>query len=68
MADGHVRVNAIRIEHPSKGVRPGDVVTVALERTVRVLKVVAPGARRGPAPEAQGLFEDLSERPAPPGG
>lgn len=66
MADGHVRVNATRVEQPSKGVKAGDVVTVALERTVRVLKVVEAGARRGPASEARGLFEDLSS-PSRPG-
>ena len=61
---GHVRVNARRIEDPAKSVKSGDVVTVALDREVRVLRILAGGERRGPFIEAQQLFEDLSERPA----
>ena len=40
-ASGHVRVNGERIDAPSRAVRPDDVVTVALDRTVRVLRVGA---------------------------
>jgi ribosome-associated heat shock protein Hsp15 len=61
VADGHVRVNARRIETPAKGVGPGDVLTIALERQVRVLKVVSPGARRGGFSEASCLFEELQD-------
>src|ERR1039458_9208131 len=39
VGDGHVRVNAQRIETPAKPVRPGDVLTIALERRVRVLRI-----------------------------
>ena len=46
VAEGHVRINARRIETPARGVGPGDVLTIALERQVRVLKVVASGTRR----------------------
>lgn len=60
VSDGHVRVNAVRTNDPAKGLRSGDVVTVALEHQVRVLKVLAPGTRRGPFPEAQTLFEELA--------
>ena len=60
ISSGHVRINARRIEAPSKTVAPGDVLTIALERQVRVLKVRHPGTRRGGYPEAQLLFEDLS--------
>ncbi|HUI19629.1 MAG TPA: RNA-binding S4 domain-containing protein [Methylocella sp.] len=58
--EGHVRLNARRIETPAKPVGPGDVLTIALERKVRVLKVLAPGTHRGGFPEASLLFEDLS--------
>ena len=51
----------MRVDLPAKSVKVGDVVTIALERTVRVLRIRAPGERRGPAPEAQTLFDDLSE-------
>ena len=56
---GHVRLNGARAAGPDKPVRPGDVLTIALERQVRVLKVVAPGARRGPYEEARHLYQDL---------
>lgn len=56
---GHVRVNGTRINAPSRFVRVGDVITVALERTVRVLKVKGFIERRGPATACDGLYEDL---------
>ena len=62
VAEGHVRLNARRIETPAKAVGPGDVLTIALERRVRVLKVLAPGTRRGGFPEAALLFEDLTRQ------
>ena len=61
-----MRVNSTRVEVASKSVRVGDVVTVALERHVRVLEVLAAGARRGPAPEARTLYKDLAPPATPP--
>jgi ribosome-associated heat shock protein Hsp15 len=60
---GHVRLNGVRAAGPDKPVRPGDVLTIALERQVKVLRVVAPGGRRGPYEEARHLYEDLSAAP-----
>jgi ribosome-associated heat shock protein Hsp15 len=60
VGEGHVRVNAQRIETPAKPVGPGDVLTIALERQVRVLRIVAIAARRGGAQEARLLFEELT--------
>jgi ribosome-associated heat shock protein Hsp15 len=57
---GYVRVNGARIAAPSRQVRTGDVVTVALDRRVRVLKVRGFVERRGPAASAQSLYEDLT--------
>jgi ribosome-associated heat shock protein Hsp15 len=62
---GHVRVNGRRIDVASRSVRLGDVVTVALDRTVRVLKVAAFAERRGPAESARVLAEDLMPAPTP---
>ncbi|GLK78233.1 hypothetical protein GCM10008171_34870 [Methylopila jiangsuensis] len=56
---GHVRVNGRRTTAPGRGVRTGDVLTIALESTVRVLRVADLGARRGPPSEARGLFVEL---------
>ena len=58
---GHVRLNGARAAGPAKGVRPGDVLTIALERQVKVLRVEAAGERRGPYEEARRLYTDLSE-------
>jgi ribosome-associated heat shock protein Hsp15 len=71
VSDGHVRLNSQRVDAPAKLVSPGDVVTVALERQVRVLKVLAPGIRRSCYEEAKLLFEDLTavesaKAPTPP--
>ena len=66
VADGHVRVNGIRTDSPAKAVKPGDVLTIGLERTVRVYRLVGLGQRRGPASQARELYEDLS--PEPPHG
>lgn len=62
---GRVRVNTVRIQKPSYTVKPDDVITASVHRAVRVLKVVATGTRRGPAAEAQRLYEDLTA-PVPP--
>ena len=57
---GDVRVNGNRVEKRSTMVSPGDVLTFAQGKTIRVIRIEALGARRGPAPEAQALYEDLS--------
>jgi len=57
---GYVRVNGARIAAPSRLVRAGDVITVALERSVRVLRVRGFRERRGPARTADDLYEDLT--------
>jgi ribosome-associated heat shock protein Hsp15 len=60
---GVVRVNRQPTDKPHTRVRPGDMLTLALgtgERgVVRVLRVVALSERRGPAPEARLLYEEI---------
>jgi ribosome-associated heat shock protein Hsp15 len=58
-AAGHVRINAQRIDAASRAVRLGDVVTVTLDRAVRVLRVMGFAERRGSAEDARVLCEDL---------
>lgn len=58
--DGHVRINGQRVTQAAKAVRPGDVLTVALQRDVKLLRIVAPGERRGPYEEARLLYEDMT--------
>jgi ribosome-associated heat shock protein Hsp15 len=62
---GHVRLNGRRIDAASRPVRPADVVTVALDRAVRVLKVLGFSERRGSADDARRLWEDLTPAPDP---
>jgi ribosome-associated heat shock protein Hsp15 len=65
-ASGHVRLNGQRIDAPSHAVRLGDVLTVALDRTVRVLKVIGFAERRGAPESTQALWQDLSPSPVRP--
>lgn len=65
VSSGLVRVNSTRTDASSHPVRPGDVVTIALDRTVRVLKVKGYAERRGSADQARLLFEDMTPPPAP---
>ena len=50
------------IDKPSRAVRPGDVITFAQGPRFLAVKVEALGERRGPAPEARGLYS-LIEAP-----
>jgi ribosome-associated heat shock protein Hsp15 len=63
VASGHVRINGVRETSPGHGVKPGDVLTVALDRSVRVLKIIAFAERRGDAASARVLYDELGERP-----
>jgi ribosome-associated heat shock protein Hsp15 len=62
---GYVRLNGDRIDTASRPVRPGDVITIALNRSVRVLKVKGFAERRGAADAARSLYDDLSPAPSP---
>jgi ribosome-associated heat shock protein Hsp15 len=56
---GHVRVNGVREKSPGHAVKLGDVLTVGLDNSVRVLKVAGFSERRGNATAARVLYEDL---------
>ncbi len=58
---GRVRVDGNKVEKAHFSVRVGQVLTFPQSRRVRVVKVLALGTRRGPAAEAQMLYEDLSD-------
>ena len=57
---GHVRINGQNVLKPATVLKLGDVVTFVQGRDVRVIKVIAFGTSRGPASEAQTLYEDLT--------
>ncbi|MCA0043046.1 RNA-binding S4 domain-containing protein [Celeribacter litoreus] len=61
---GHVRVNSAKVSKAATSVGEGDVLTFPQANRIRVVRIEACGQRRGPAPEAQGLYDDLSP-PAP---
>jgi ribosome-associated heat shock protein Hsp15 len=56
---GHVRINGVREKAPGHSVKAGDVVTIGLDRTVRILRVVGFAERRGDAAAARVLYDDL---------
>ncbi len=58
---GVVRLNGVRIEKPGHGVKPGDILTVPQGRQVVAVKVLAIAERRGPAREAQALYEIVAD-------
>lgn len=62
---GRLRVNGSVIKKAHHLLRNDDVLTFPKAEQVRVVKVVDLGVRRGPAPEAQALYEDLAPPPAP---
>jgi ribosome-associated heat shock protein Hsp15 len=57
---GSVRLNGERVTAASRVVKAGDVVTIALDRVVRIMKVTGFAERRGDADAARLLFEDLT--------
>ncbi len=65
---GHVRLNGTRISKASVTVTVGDTLTFPQARRIRVIRIAAIGTRRGPAPEAQALYLDLTppeDKPEP---
>lgn len=67
VSEGAVRVNSERVSKPATPVRVGDGLSFAQGGRVRAVRVLALGARRGPAPEAQALYLDLETPPAADG-
>ena len=57
---GFVRLNGKRVTAPGHLVRLGDVVTLALDRAVKVVRVEDFCERRGAAPQARALYRDLT--------
>ena len=62
---GSVRVNGTRVSRPGRDVGAGDTLTFPQGDRIRLVRVLALGQRRGPAPEAQALYLDLDASDAP---
>ncbi|MEM1074572.1 MAG: RNA-binding S4 domain-containing protein [Pseudomonadota bacterium] len=60
VSGGRVRVNGNHAKKRSFTVGPGDVLTFSQGDQIRVIRIDALGEKRGPAPEAQELYTDLS--------
>lgn len=59
VAEGGVAVNGQVVRKSAHGLKPGDLVAFTVGRRPHLVRVLALGERRGPAPEAQGLYEEL---------
>ncbi|UYN94776.1 MAG: RNA-binding S4 domain-containing protein [Enhydrobacter sp.] len=64
LAARHVERSRFRLDgrvtdKPHATVAPGMVLTFALGSRVRVVRIRALGERRGPAPEAQTLYDEI---------
>ena len=67
VAQGSIRINRQPTEKAHARLRLGDVLTVPVHGTVRVIRVAALADRRGPALEARALYEEVAEaNPDPP--
>jgi ribosome-associated heat shock protein Hsp15 len=60
-AEGRLRINRQPTDKPHARLRVGDVLTLPLRGSVRVVRVRSLAARRGPASEAALLYEDVAE-------
>ena len=61
VARGSIRINRQPTDKPHARLRVGDVLTVPVHGSVRVVRVMSLAARRGPAPEARLLYEEIDD-------
>lgn len=59
-SSGQLRLNGVHVKKGAQPVRPGDTLTFPQANRIRVVRVTAIGTRRGPASEAQSLYDDLT--------
>ena len=57
---GRIRINRQKIDNAARQVKVGDVLTIASDSGVQILRISAIGSRRGPSVEAVLLYEDLT--------
>lgn len=62
---GSIRINRQPTDKPHARLRPGDVLTLPAGDAIRVVRVLALATRRGPAAEANALFEEVHESIGP---
>nr|WP_217430398.1 RNA-binding S4 domain-containing protein [Sulfitobacter algicola] len=57
---GKVRVDGTPVSKPSRTISPGCVLTFPQAHDIRVVRVIALAEKRGPASDAQELYEDMT--------
>lgn len=62
---GAVSLNGAACRAASQMLKPGDRLSIRLDRHLRDIEMVMAGDRRGPAPEAQALYIDHTPPPPP---
>jgi ribosome-associated heat shock protein Hsp15 len=63
ISGGHLRINGRQCRKPGHAVLSGDLLTFPQGNRIRVIRVQGLGERRGPAGEAQRLYDDLDAKP-----
>lgn len=63
VAKGRVRINGARQTSPGHAVKAGEVLTIALDSRVRILKITGFTDRRGDAAAARTIYLDLQSPP-----
>ncbi len=63
---GHMRLNGRRVDRAHQKIATGDVLTVPIGATVRVVEIMTLPARRGPAPEAKACYRVLDGQAVDP--
>jgi len=56
---GYIRINGARINAPGRMIRTGDIITVALDRGVRVVRVTGFAERRGAPESVAALYQEV---------
>ena len=65
IAEGAIRVNAVRVVKAATTIRVGDGLSFAQGGKVRAIRILALGTRRGPATEARTLYAEIEAERGP---
>jgi ribosome-associated heat shock protein Hsp15 len=65
--NSRLRIDGRAIDRSAAPVRVGNILTFAHAGRVRVLRIEALPTRRGPAPEAQSCYQELTANVSQPG-
>ena len=68
VTEGRIRLNGEKVSKASATVVAGDLLTFPQADRIRVVCILGLPVRRGPAAEAQALYEDRSPEPVPRAG